>query len=193
MQSPDNSPHNFSNNFGRMPAYRPAQAFNQTPCLPWKPRIIALLISLSTYVLACALPVLDFSKSDGIRNPDGPIVGVVALIMGWVAIAVGQFAWLANFLWLFSLLLIWFRCWIAAAVTSISTILLALQTYALLSQKIPANGAATDHLYFQGIKIGFYFWLASFVAIGISAIILRQRERALVQASQYRQPPYPQL
>jgi hypothetical protein len=193
MQSPGNNPHNFSNHFGQMPVYPPAQTFHQKPRLRWKPRIIALLISLSLYVMACALPVLDFTNRDGHRNPDGPIFGVVALIMGWAAIAIGQFAWLANFLWLLSLILFLFRRWIATAVTAIFTILLALQSYLLLSRKLPLNEAATDYLYFQGIKIGFYFWIASFLAIGISAIILRQRERALaqtVQAPQYPQMPY---
>jgi uncharacterized membrane protein len=193
MQSPGNNPHNFSNHFGQMPVYPPAQTYHQKPRLPWKPRIIALLISIGLYALACALPVLDFSKSDWSHNSEGPMIGYVALIVGWMGIVLGQFAWLANFIWLLSLLLVLFRCWIATVITAILTTLLALQTYTLFSHKVPANEAATEYLYLQEIKIGFYVWIASFLAVGISAIILRQRERALaqtVQAPQYPQMPY---
>jgi hypothetical protein len=196
MQSPGNNPYNFSNQFGQMPAYPPVQTFNQKPRLPWKPRIIALLISFVLYGLACALPVLDFSKADGSPNPDGPTFGFAALVTGWLAILIGQFAWLANLLWLLSLLLVLLRGWIASAITGILAVLLALHTYTLYSQRVPANEAATEFLYLRGIKFGFYVWLASFLAISISAIILRQRERALVPASlhpQYPQTPYQNL
>jgi hypothetical protein len=121
MQPPNNYPNYHSNSYGHIPP----PVIPQKPRLPWKPRLLALGVSLLLYALACVLPVLDFSKSDWNHDTKGPVVGYVALISGWLVIAIGQFAWLANFLWLLSLILLLFRCWIASFVTTILTILLA--------------------------------------------------------------------
>jgi hypothetical protein len=186
MQPPNNYPNYNANYYGPIPA----PPFPPKPRLPWKPRLLALCISLLIYALACALPVLDFSKSDWSDSSEGPVVGYVALVSGWLLIAIGQFAWLANFLWLISWILLLFRCWIASLVMTILTTLLALQTYSLFAQKVPGNEAATYYLTLQEVKIGFYVWLASFLAVGISALLLRSRERALRKNAQFLQPPH---
>lgn len=194
MQSPGNNPYNFPNQPGQ--GYPPAPGLPQKPRLPWKPRLIALLCIFVLYGLACVLPVLDFTKADGSPTPDGPMIGVVALITGWLAVTIDQFAWFANLLWLLSLLLLLLRRWIPSAITAILSILLALNTYTIYGKQVPANEGATEYMYVQRIRFGFYVWMASFLATSICAIILRQRERAFIQAlqqSQYPQTPYQQL
>jgi hypothetical protein len=187
MQPPNNYPNYHSNSYGHIPP----PVVSQKPRLPWKPRLLALGVSLLLYALACALPALDFLKEDGSPTPESPMFGFVLLFIGWLGIIIGQFAWLANLGWLLSLILLLCRRWIASLVTSILAILLAMQTYALFAQRVPANEAATSYLILQQVKIGFYVWLASFLAAGVSALILRSRERALPQNPEFLQSPQP--
>jgi hypothetical protein len=192
MQPPYNYPNPGANHFGQIPP----PVFPQKPHLPWKPRLLALGLSLLLYALACALPVLDFLKEDGSPTPESPMLGFVLLFIGWLGILIGQFAWLANLGWLLSMILLLLRRWVASLVTTVLTMLVALHTFALFTQRVPANEAATDYLRLQQVKIGFYVWLVSFLVIGISALILRSRERALLhstQFQQYPQAPHPHL
>ncbi|MEW6131241.1 MAG: hypothetical protein AB1757_29700 [Acidobacteriota bacterium] len=179
MHPANQLPDNYPNQSGHQPIYQSFPSLNPKPRLQMKPRIIAILICLASYFIACVLPVLEFIKEDGTSYSDGLMRGFAALVAGWAAVFIGQFAWLANIFWALSLLFLLFRGWIASVLCSLFAIVVALQTFMLFSQKVPANEGATFYLQLKEIKIGFYFWLVSFLAVTVCALVLRTRDRAL--------------
>lgn len=131
------------------------------------------------YLIACISPALEFIKEDGSAYTDGLMSGFAALVGGWAAILIGQFAWYANIFWVVSLIFLLFRGWMAAMSSAFLAILIGLHTFKLDSQRPPANEGATFYLRLNDIKVGFYLWLLSFLVVAFCAMILRMRDRAL--------------
>lgn len=154
-------------------------------------RLLFLGICLFFYAIALVLPALVFQDES-----DATWLGIMVLTLGWMGVLLGQFAWLANIPLLIGMILLLCRRWIGTLVCIIIATLLALHSFALYQQKIPANEASTHYLILDYLGVGFYFWLLSIVSVGVSAIILRKRERAMLpspQQPQYPQPPFQQL
>jgi hypothetical protein len=172
MHPPDQNPNQFPNPY-QQPQWNAYQPFHPPkPRYSWRGRLTVLAITGLLYLIACATPALEFDDTQ-----QSIFYGFHILIIGWLAALIAQFAWFANLILLVSIFLLLFRQWIATFIGSLLAFILALQTFMLFSQKIPADGAATRHLLLQNMKIGFYFWLASMLCIGIGALILRHGER----------------
>jgi hypothetical protein len=174
MQPPYNDPTNFPPPYQapQWNTYQPAN--NPKPRYSWRGRFLVLAITMVIYLIACSTPALEFNDAD-----DPIYFGFRIVVIGWLGAFIGQFAWFANLFLLVSIFLLLFRWWISTFVSSVLALLMALQTFLLFSQKVPANEAATRYIELQSLKIGFYFWLASLLCIGIGALILRNRERPL--------------
>lgn len=128
--------------------------------------------SLFFYVVACALPCLEFEK-------DGREIwyGYSILLMGWMAILVGQIAWLANPLWLAAMFFFVFRKWRWSIGFSLFGLLLSFTTFMLFGRQIPANEGGVGKLDLQQLRIGFYVWLLSLSILFFGAIFMDRRER----------------
>jgi hypothetical protein len=179
---------NYPNNYPPNPYQHPhapqhPQSANQKPRLPMRERLIFLGISLFFYAVALFTPAVVFKG-------ENPWPGFGALAFGWMAILVGQFGWFANLPLLIGGILLLCRRWIGALVCAILATLFALNSFFLYWQKVPADEAASRYSTLDYLGAGFYLWLLSILALGVSAVILRKRERALVQSPQY--PQYPQ-
>lgn len=142
-------------------------------------------ICLLLFVLACATPCLEMShKSDPVWY------GLRILVLGWMGILVGQFAWLANPLWVVGLCLLAFRKWSAAAIVSGLSLLFALNTLALFVMPLPADEASVNKTSLVQFRIGFYFWLASLVLLFAKAFMMRAPSRPRFKHYDYSEPPY---
>ena len=173
MQSPDHYPNNLQNYYQQPPG-NPYQSGPPQPRYSMRGRLILLAITLFIYLIACATPALEFNDPN-----DAVYYGFRILIIGWLGALIGQFGWFANLFLLVSIFLLLFRRWIGALISSLLALVIALQTFMLFSQKVPANEAATRQLDLLSLKVGFYLWLASMICLGIGALILRNRERPL--------------
>jgi hypothetical protein len=109
--------------------------------------------------------------------------GYKILLMGFLGVFVGVFAWFANPLMVLALLLSKFKKRMAAMIVSAFAIALGLQSYALKavpfneSSMEPRNLNFVDHLGY-----GFYLWIGSLVLLSVYCF-LNTKDHALDRAS----------
>lgn len=124
--------------------------------------------SLFLYLIACILPCLEF------RNHTVQIYyGYSILFLGWMAIVVGQIAWLANPLWLLSMAFFVFRRWTLSLTFSAISILFAASTFLLYRQQLPDADGSGVKIQLTSLRVGFYVWLTSLAVTGAGAIYIR--------------------
>ena len=136
-------------------------------------RLAALLLALA-WCVSLALPVATFGP-----GADETWAGWAVLMLGWLGFMLGQFAWLANFLFIAALILMSLRrpplVW--SIVIGAATSLLAL--HALSWTWVYRNeGPATAPSAVLGYGAGYYLWIAATVAAGAvlcAAALLRPR------------------
>ena len=140
--------------------------------MPVKLSFIAV-VSLLTFGLSLALPALEFHPS---RKDDADYVwsGGQALILGWQAVFVLNFAWFANPAYFASLLLLLRRRWPAAAAVGSLALLLALHALALVGRQLPADEGGVNVTEVVRLGAGFYVWLAGMVAVIVGAHAFRR-------------------
>lgn len=133
--------------------------------------------SLFLYLAACVLPCLEFDTATG----DHEVwYGFSLLLQGWMAVLVGQTAWMANPLWLLAMIFFVLRRWTISITCSLAGIFLAGITFLLFRQKV-----ATDLdgviIPLQQPKIGVYVWLLSLLVIFGGALFMRHRQHTAGQ------------
>ena len=126
--------------------------------------LTVVLVSLLLYVLACALPAMVFDKETW--------RGIEVLLIGWQGVFLGQFAWFANLFWFLSLIVTFLRWWIVSLAVTAATTLIAFDAFSFVGTKVPLDEAFVNTMIFQSYRIGFYFWLASILTVGIGAIVM---------------------
>ncbi len=129
--------------------------------------------SLFLYAVACALPCLEYETFAGEREI---WFGYSILLQGWMAILVGQVAWLANPVWLLAMLFFVFRRWSLAITASLGGLLLAGSALLLFRQNVVLNieGGIIPQ---QRPLIGVAVWLLSQVVLFSGAVLMRHRQR----------------
>lgn len=130
--------------------------------------------SLLAFFLSLALPALEFHPS---RRDDADYVwsGGQALILGWQAVFVRNFAWFANPAYFVSVLLLFRRRWRAAAAVGSLALLLALHALALVGRQLPADEGGVNVTALIRLHAGFYVWLASMLAVIVGALVAFRR------------------
>jgi hypothetical protein len=129
--------------------------------------------SLFLYAVACALPCLEYETFAGEREI---WYGYAILLEGWMAILVGQVAWLANPLWLLAMLFFVFRRWSLALTCALGGLLLAGSALLLFRQNVVLDigGGIIPQ---QRPLIGVPVWLLSQLVLFIGAVLMRHRQR----------------
>ena len=155
--------------------YAPGAAAKQAARTGWAGRLITLFISMALFTIACACPALNFRRSDG----DMQIwLGLHVLEMGWLGLMFKQIAWCANPVLVLSLVFFLFRRWLTAIVIALVALAIAANTFLLFSRDLPADEGNVIKLRLERLGPGFYFWIASIVAVIICSIILRRHHSA---------------
>ena len=121
-------------------------------------------LSLLLFAIACATPAMVFDKETWL--------GIEVLVIGWQGLFLGQLAWFANAFWFLSLLLAFFRRWILTLAASFVTMLIALDALSFVGTKVPLDEGFVNTMLFQSYHVGFYFWMASLVVVGIGAVVM---------------------
>lgn len=150
----------------------PSPDMNQGTLAVSRQNRVFIGISVVLYLIACATPCLEVSqKSDPVW------LGLQILVMGWLGILVGQFAWLANPLWLAGLLFFAFRKWMAALILSGLALVFALNTFTMFVTELPADEGGMNTFHLVRLRIGFYLWLASLAVPFARAFVMRMQSR----------------
>jgi hypothetical protein len=139
-------------------------------------RILIIGISAVLYSIACIVPALAFVNNN-YADSYQTWSGFDLLAIGWMGVLIGQLGWYANpLLWLGVVALLLRRLYIAMALVCLS-LCLALNTFFLYLQPVPADAASTNRLLFQHPQVGFFLWIGSILVIGAGAVFLWVLER----------------
>jgi hypothetical protein len=127
------------------------------------------------YLVACCCPALRFDNyypGNSAPQSSDTWFGWTALLLGWLGIAVGSVAWLANFV--LGLTLIFLMCGLrwATLISSAVTVLLSVDFFPVLSAHIPADEGGVGRAVLRPPEIGVWLWFASIAAAFIGAWIL---------------------
>ena len=136
----------------------------------------AFWLALGLFLVACLFPALTFQKGG---QPADAWPGWGALLLGWLGLFVGVFAWLANPLLLLSWILLLCGRIRAARVCSLLAILVASSMIALWGMELPGDEGGVTKMQISGIGLGCYLWWACLLqTLGIAwwAVPVRQRD-----------------
>lgn len=125
-------------------------------------------LSVLLFLLACATPCLEMSQKS-----DPTWYGLRILVLGWMGVLVGQFAWLANPLWLLGLITFALRKWRVALIALGASLLFAANTLLLFVMPLPADESNINHTSLVRLRIGFYLWLASIAVLFGRALVMK--------------------
>jgi len=144
-------------------------------------------VILLIYLVACCCPALTFDNYySGNSTPQSTDTwfGWTALLLGWLGIAVGSVAWLANFV--LGLTLIFLMCGLrwATLISSAVTVLVSLDFFPIFSARIPADEGGVGRAVLRQPEIGVWLWFASIAAAFVGAWILFLAPRKGVQGVQ---------
>ncbi len=121
-----------------------------------------LWFSLGLFGFALVTPALFFEARDS-------MLGFVALLIGWLGLFVGQFAWFANLFWGLGLVLLLLGRPKGAIVVIACGVLIALHTFALIGEELPGDEGGVTRMIVSGAGPGTYLWLSSFLTLLIAS------------------------
>lgn len=121
-----------------------------------------LWLSLILFGLALMTPALFFKAKDSMP-------GFVALLIGWLGLFVGQFAWFANLFWGLGLLLLLLGRPKGAIVVIAVGLLIGLHTFALIGEELPGDEGGVTRTIVSSAGPGTYLWLSSFLTLLIAS------------------------
>jgi hypothetical protein len=135
--------------------------------------LIAVAIAGGLYGVALVLPALVFSRGSALETKPG----YECLLMGWMGIFVGQFAWFANVPLVIAALLTLLRKHIAAAILASLAVAIGQLTWMLYLAPLPGDEGGVTKLDFQYPHAGFFVWIASMMSLFVSSIVLKLSPR----------------
>jgi hypothetical protein len=123
---------------------------------------IILITSMALFVVACCLPALEFSKSQGLKDV---LVGANVLAVGWSGIFAGVFGWYANPVWSLGLVMGFIGKPKFAAIAGIVALVIGCTTFALFGESLPADEGGVNHMTLTRTLTGCYVWMASLATL----------------------------
>lgn len=141
---------------------------------PLNTRLKVIGPSVGCFVVACATPALILDGKAHLV-----IFGAQAWVQGPLAVFIGQFAWLANLIWLLAVLLVMLSRFKGAAIVSVIGFAVANHVWALFGQDIPGDEGGVTRLYLSSFHVGFYLWLLSFLILAVRAFLARNQDDAI--------------
>jgi hypothetical protein len=164
-------------------------SFQKKTTLRLYQRSVVTAVVVLVYLVACCCPALRFDNyypGNSAPQSSDTWFGWTALLLGWLGIAVGSVAWLANFV--LGLTLIFLMCGLrwATLISSAVTVLLSFDFFPVLSAHIPADEGGVGRAVLRPPEIGVWLWFASIAAAFVGAWILFLAPRKGVQGVQGR-------
>ncbi len=129
---------------------------NVSPIKNKMPTYIKILIAF--YVISLFLP----------SDTKGSDIGLAALVIGWLGLFQGIFAWYANPLWIFAVNALRDKKYKSAVFFSMSSVVLALQVILMLSMDWKVNFIDSEYVIVPGV--GYYLWLSVLIATFLTSL-----------------------
>lgn len=136
--------------------------------------VMCVVAALALYVGACLAPALEFQHNGGRTELKS---GYELLLLGWLAVFAGQFAWFANPLLAGSLVCLGLKRSTSAAILAVLALVFAAQTLVLFGQTLPADEANVSQLALKRLAAGFAMWIGSIFLLLIAALLQRRAPR----------------
>ena len=137
-------------------------------------RLMFIATSLVLYIAACALPALRFTYDNGELQT---MPGYAAALMGWTAMFLLNFGWLANVAYFPGLLIFLAGSWTTALAFGVAALLLALQSLMLFGDTIPADESNVRKMSLTGLEPGFYAWIAAIATLVVVSFLANRSRR----------------
>jgi hypothetical protein len=141
---------------------------------------LILAVAVVLYASACGSTAMQFPPING-RSQDWD--GLSVLMIGWLGVFLGLFAWYAN-LGLFaawtSMLL---RSPVVAFVAGMIGLLISLDAFRVVGMELPADEAGVRKITPQALGVAYPLWTASLLLTTGAALREALRERAARRAS----------
>jgi hypothetical protein len=118
--------------------------------------------------------ILDYCK--GWQEPVAKVdYGYSVLLLGFLGVFVGVFAWFANPLMLLALVLSKFKKDLGARVVSVMAVALGLQSYMLKAVPFNESSMEPSNLNFvDRLGLGFYLWMGALVVLTFHSFLKRK-------------------
>jgi len=127
-----------------------------------------LLVSLALFVLACAMPALEFKNSKGVHDV---MLGLRALVVGWSGVFAAVMAWYANPFYLLGVVLAYFRQPMLAALAGLVVIAIAVTVFSVVGRELPGDEGNVTKTTVIKLLPGCYVWLTSMILLPIAALV----------------------
>lgn len=125
---------------------------------------LVLVISIVLYSISFVLPALLLKESY--------FLGSYLFKMGWYGIFVLNFSWYANPIYYFSIIAYFQKNFTSAR--NKAFIALVFGSFSLITNDWYSGGNVLNII--EGVGIGFYIWMLSFLIIFIGSLILRNKD-----------------
>lgn len=141
-------------------------------------RQAVLICGSILFFLACVFPALEFRRNE---NGIETWPGFQILIIGWMGMLIGQFAWFANPFLLGAALSLFLKRRRACVICAGLALLISLHTFALFGTTVPADEGGVGKLFLQRVREGTWLWLASIVVMLVGGCLARLDPRPPAQ------------
>lgn len=138
---------------------------------------VLLIVAVMLYGAACFSPALSFrvfTESPAAYKLEH-LSGGALLVLGWLGLIQGQWAWLANPLLLAGWMLLLFRRPRAALAVAVLALAVACLTFTAKGQQFPHDEGDVSHMSLLRPLFGFYLWAASIALTVLAASLWPRR------------------
>jgi len=135
----------------------------------WGERETVLVLVLALFAAACALPAVDF-RGAGILFSSGQWAGIAALVFGWKTVP-----WYANILCGIGFLYLAARRYFVAVLLGWGAVGVASSVW--FAVYVGGCDRLIDNMAIEGLLVGAYVWLATFLVFTLAAMRLNWKER----------------
>lgn len=127
---------------------------------------ICVIASFALYVISVFWPALVFANGDDVMTYSG----FSCLINGPLSLVICQVTWLANPLWLLSIIKLARAEWRQSFVFSAWALFSAMNVFILFFQAFPTNEGGVGPWYkLTSLHVGFFLWIGSMLIVFLKA------------------------
>lgn len=131
-----------------------------------------LAISVVLFILACGLPALEFKKNTGAVEVTS---GGAALALGWLGLFCGIYAWCANFVWLYAIVVGFLGKAERCSLAGIVALAIGLTVFLAIGREIPGDEANVTRMALVRLLPGCCVWLASLAVLPAAYLLSKAR------------------
>ena len=131
------------------------------------PSGIILFTSIALFLVACAMPALEFENNQKERDI---MFGLRALVVGWSGVFAAVVSWYANPFYVLGAVLAYFRYPVAAILMGLISFAIAVTVFTVIGRVMPGDEGNVTKTAIIKLLPGCYVWITSLGLLPIAAI-----------------------